>query len=162
MADKPVTIRRERIGRRIGHLGRSGYCATIASRNATALSHWRAFTDCGMVDRRGLCGNIYFSPDDATQSLACCWSRYCSVPISPSASCLPAAARRFNWNSVPRTEYPFLRTINTTTIPGIMRISKIVPSEVRPLKDRSPTFWPSVLPRKYRFSKPFRPNPNGF
>ena len=124
------------------------------------MSHWRAFTDCGIVDHRGLCGNIYFSPGDATYSLACCWSRYCFVPISPSALCRPAACR-FNWNSVPRTEYPFLRTINTTTIRSIMRISKIVPSEVRPLKDRFPTFWSSILPGKYPFSKPLWPNPNG-
>jgi len=43
-----------------------------------------------------------------------------------------------------------------------MRISKIVRSGVRPLKDRFRTSWSSILPDKYPFSKPFLPDPSGW
>jgi hypothetical protein len=99
-------------------------------------------------DCKRLCGYLYFIPDDATYSLACCWSPCYFVPISLSASCRPAA-RRSNWNSAPRSGCPSPHTICTITIRAIMRIAKIVPSGARQLKGRFPTFWFSILPDKY-------------
>ena len=136
-----------------------GGASARTARKPTAFSHCQATTDCGILDREELCGNIYFNSDDATYSLACCWSRCCFVPTSPSASCRPAA-RRFSWNSVPRTGCLSRRTICTTTIRSIMRICKIVRSGVRPLKVRFLTSWSSILPGKYLSSKPFSPNPS--